>query len=52
MKHQALPLLRESRIDDEFKKDINEITKALEKFIDINENAVPDDSLLREFLGN
>ena len=51
LKHQALPLLKNSQVDDEFKKDIEKLTRALEKFNDIDENAVPKDSLLREFLG-
>lgn len=51
LKHQALPLLKDSQVSDEFKKDIEKLTKALEKFNDIEENKVPDDSLLREFLG-
>ena len=51
LKHQALPLLKNSQVSDEFKKDIEKLTKALEKFNDIKENKVPDDSLLREFLG-
>ncbi len=51
LKHQALPLLKNSQVSDEFKKDIEKLTKALEKFNDIEENKVPDDSLLREFLG-
>ena len=52
LKHQALPLLRDSIIADEFKKDIEHLIKALEGFEDIEENIVPEDSLLREFLGN
>ncbi len=51
LKHQALQLLRNSQVSDEFKKDIQKLTSALEKFEDIDENLVPDDSLLREFLG-
>lgn len=51
LKHQALQLLRNSQVMDEFKKDIQELISALEKFEDIDENLVPDDSLLREFLG-
>ena len=52
LKQQALPLLRDSIISDEFKKDIEHLIKALEGFEDIEENIVPEDSLLREFLGN
>ena len=52
LKHQALPLLRDSNVSNEFKEDIEGIIKALESFDDIEENKVPKDSLLREFLGN
>lgn len=52
LKHQALPLLKSSQVADEFKKDIEKLTRALEKFNDIDENAVPENSLLREFLGS
>lgn len=51
LKHQALPLLLNSEISDEFKADAKKLCKALEKFEDIPENLVPDGSLLREFLG-
>lgn len=51
LKSQALPLLYESHISDEYKDDAKRLCKALEKFEDINILAVPEDSLLREFLG-
>lgn len=51
LKHQALPLLLNSEISDEFKTDAKRLAKALENFEDIPEALVPQDSLLREFLG-
>lgn len=51
LKSQALPLLYESEISDEYKDDAKKLCKALEKFEDINISSVPEDSLLREFLG-
>ncbi len=51
LKHQALPLLLNSEISDEFKQEAKKLAKALEKFYDIPETLVPADSLLREFLG-
>lgn len=51
LKHQALPLLKESQVSDEFKEDAHKLIKALERFADIEEKTVPKDSLLREFLG-
>ncbi|MBR2954421.1 MAG: nucleoside kinase [Clostridia bacterium] len=51
IKHQALPLLSGSEVSDEFKSEIQKLKKALEQFNDINENTVPKNSLLREFLG-
>lgn len=51
LKHQALPLLLNSEISDEFKSQATKLVKALEKFADIPEKLVPDGSLLREFLG-
>lgn len=51
LKHQALQLLCDSQVSDEFKSDIHKLKKALEQFNDINENTVPENSLLREFLG-
>lgn len=52
LKHQALSLLRNCEVEDEFKEDAKKLCKALEKFCDIEENQVPADSLLREFLGS
>lgn len=51
LKNQALRLLYESNVTDEYKSDIRKLCNALEKFNDIDENSVPADSLLREFLG-
>ena len=51
LKHQALRMIRENSISEEYKKSISDIAIALEKFSDIEENIVPEDSLLREFLG-
>lgn len=51
MKHQALKMISESEVSDEYKENIHNIVKALEQFNDIEENMVPENSLLREFLG-
>lgn len=51
IKNQALPLLRESKVSDEFREDAEKLCVSLERFFDIDENKVPKDSLLREFLG-
>ena len=51
IKNQALPLLRNSEVSEEFREDAEKLCAALEKFCDIEENKVPCDSLLREFLG-
>lgn len=51
IKNQALPLLRDSNVSEEYKEDAEKLCKALERFCDIDEKDVPDDSLLREFLG-
>ena len=51
IKKQALPLLRDSEVSAEFKEDAEKLCAALERFHDIDENEVPEDSLLREFLG-
>lgn len=51
LKHQALPLLLNSEISEEFKTEAKRLAKSLESFHDIPEENVPDDSLLREFLG-
>lgn len=51
LKHQALRMISEDEISQEYKDNIYKIVKALEKFNDIEENMVPENSLLREFLG-
>lgn len=51
IKNQALPLLRDIEVSDEFREDAEKLCIALERFFDIDENKVPKDSLLREFLG-
>lgn len=51
LKQQALEMFENSEISEEYKSDINKITKSLKKFESIDESLVPDDSLLREFLG-
>ena len=51
IKNQALPLLRNSEVSEEFREDAEKLCAVLEKFCDIEENKVPCDSLLREFLG-
>ena len=51
LKNQALPLLYKSEISDEFKDDAKRLCRALESFETIEVSKVPEDSLLREFLG-
>ena len=51
LRKQALELLESSEISNEFKKDAEKLYKALSMFKTIDENIVPKDSLLREFLG-
>lgn len=51
LKKQALELLRNSDISEEYRSDSAKLFKALEMFEDIDEALVPKDSLLREFLG-
>lgn len=51
LKHQALPLLQNSVISEDFRTEAKRLCKALEKFVGIEESLVPQDSLLREFLG-
>ncbi|MCR4594717.1 MAG: nucleoside kinase [Clostridiales bacterium] len=51
LKHIALELLKNSEISDEFAYDVQRLCKSLEKFEDIDPSLVPQDSLLREFLG-
>ena len=51
LKHQALRMIGEDDVSEEYKNDIYKIAKALDRFNDIEENLVPENSLLREFLG-
>ena len=51
LKQQALPLLKAVELSEPYKEDVKKLCKALEKFEDIDINLVPNDSLLREFLG-
>lgn len=51
MKHQALRMIGECEVSEEYRENIQNIVNALEKFNDIPEKAVPENSLLREFLG-
>lgn len=51
LKHQALDLLKKCDCCGEFQGDVNKLCNALESFCSISEDKVPDDSLLREFLG-
>lgn len=51
LKHQAMALIENSSVSEEYKSDINRIYNALKRFNSIEQSLVPDDSLLREFLG-
>lgn len=51
LKQQALKMLENSEFSEEYKSDINKITKSLKRFENIEQSFVPNDSLLREFLG-
>lgn len=51
LKKQALVLLKDSEISPEYRADAAKLCSALEKFEDIDESLVPENSLLREFLG-
>ena len=51
LKHQALDLIANSEVSDEYKNDIKKLYNALKRFESIEESLVPSDSLLREFLG-
>lgn len=51
LKQQALPLLKNCEIAEEYKDDAAKLCKSLEKFNDIDISSVPAESLLREFLG-
>lgn len=52
LKHQAMELIETSKVSDDYKGDIQKIYKALKRFEDIEQSLVPENSLLREFLGN
>ena len=51
LKNQALPLLYENELSEDFRVDAKKLMNALEKFETIEVSKVPEDSLLREFLG-
>ncbi len=51
LKHQALKMIEESTVSNEHREYIISLANALKRFNDIDENLVPDNSLLREFLG-
>ncbi|MBO5943771.1 MAG: hypothetical protein J6Q50_00580 [Clostridia bacterium] len=51
LKQQALEMLENSEISEEYKSDIKKITKSLKRFENIEQSLVPTGSLLREFLG-
>lgn len=51
LKNQAMKLIENSQVSDEYKADIKRIYNALNRFEDISQSLVPEDSLLREFLG-
>jgi len=52
LKERALPLLKEISKKSEFYKDAERLIRSLEKFPVMDTSLVPEDSLLREFLGN
>ncbi len=52
LRESAIKLLSEVNKDSEFYKDSQRLIRSLMKFPVINPDKVPDDSLLREFLGN
>ncbi len=52
LKERALPLLKDISKNSEFYKDAQRLYKSLEKFPVMDTSLVPEDSLLREFLGN
>lgn len=52
LKNQALTLLENASVSKEYEQDIMKITKALKRFKDIDISLVPENSLLREFLGD
>lgn len=51
LKHQALKMIEESPVSSGCREYIISLVNALKQFNDIDENLVPQNSLLREFLG-
>lgn len=51
MKKYALPLLKEIPTDSQFFISANALSKFLKYFVDMNENDIPCNSLMREFIG-
>lgn len=51
LKEKAMELLSELNKESEFYKDSQRLIRSLQKFPVINSSQVPDDSLLREFIG-
>lgn len=50
-KDKAIELLKNAELSDEYRADANKLIKSLERFESIDKNLVPEDSLLREFIG-
>ncbi len=51
LKNEATKLLKTVKKDSAFYKESQRLIRSLEKFPSINSSVVPDDSLLREFIG-
>ena len=51
LKHQALKMIGDSTVSDKYREHILTLVNALKQFNDIDEKFVPENSLLREFLG-
>ena len=51
LKHQALKMIGDSTVSDKYREHILTLVNALKQFNDIDEKYVPENSLLREFLG-
>ena len=51
LKKYAIPLLKEISVDDEYYITANRLLKYLKYFTEIEEYAIPCNSLLREFIG-
>lgn len=51
LKKTAIKLLSEVETDSEFHKEAQRLVRSLEKFPEIDSSAVPENSLLREFIG-